>query len=351
MSHLKGSVAAAGPLRLNLLDADLAANTTYYWRVDTLLSNAPMDPNNAWGGIWSFTTQWTIPIIETHPQSMFVGVGSDAVFSVALRTDLSLLEPVSYAWYDENDQLISDGPRVSGATTSQLTISDVGPDEMGKSFYCVASNADGSDTSDRATLTAKALVAHYTMNDAITPEARTVADASGLGHDGVAAEGVASTTGVDGGALQFDANGWVDCGTWNPSEGTGQLTVAFWANWGGSNGSWQAVLGKRDSWETQNFYWLISCNDQDAGRLGWHGTTWAGLGNNVLPIGEWTHIAVTFDGANAIMYVNGGSGGRAKSLSVRRQERRPHLPRRGQRLGRPLQGCPRRCPDLQLCPG
>jgi hypothetical protein len=304
MSHLKGFVGAAGPLQLNLLDADLAVNTTYYWRVDTLLSNTPMDPNNAYGSIWSFTTQWTKPIIQTQPRSVFVEAGTDAVFSVGLRTDLSLLEPVSYAWYDENDQL------VAGATTSQLTISDVGPDELGKSFYCVASNADGSATSDAATLTVKLLVAHYMMDDIITTEAKSVLDASGLGHDGLAAEGVASTTtGIDGGALQFDANGWVDCGTWNPSDPTGQLTVAFWANWGGSNGSWQSVISKRDSWETQNFYWIVTCNDQDGGRLAFGGGAWPGFGDHYLPIGQWAHLAITFDGANATMYMNGAQVG------------------------------------------
>ncbi|MBE0535551.1 MAG: hypothetical protein IH624_07765 [Phycisphaerae bacterium] len=309
MSRLKGSVNAAGPLQFSLSDADLAVNTTYYWRVDTLLSDAARDPNNAYGSIWSFTTQWTKPVIQTHPQNVFVEAGGDAVFAAALRNDLSLLQPVSYAWYDGNNQLVTDGPGVSGATTSQLTISNAGIADLGRSFYCVASNADGSATSNAASLTVKSLVAHYAMDDIISPETTSVLDSSGLEHHGVAVEGVVSAVGINGGSLLFDANGWVDCGPWNPSEGTGQLTVAFWANWGGSNGSWQAVISKRDSWETENFYWILSCNDQDAGRMGWHGTTWAGLGDNILPTGEWTHVAVTFDGANAVMYVNGAQAG------------------------------------------
>lgn len=309
MSYLKGSAPAAGPLQLNLTDADLEVNTTYYWRVDTMLSDAPRDPNNAYGSIWSFTTQWTKPVILAHPRSVMVDAGGDAVFSVELRTDLSLLEPVSFAWYDENDQLIVDAPGVSGAATSELTIANVGAAELGKSFYCVATNADGSAQSDAATLTVKLLVAHYRMDDIITADAKSVLDSSGLGNHGVAAEGVVSAAGVDGGALLFDSNGWVDCGTWNPSALTGQLTVAFWANWGGSNGSWQAVMSKRDSWETENFYWIITCNDQDGGRLGFGGTMWPGLGDNYMPVGEWAHVTITFDGANAMMYMNGALAG------------------------------------------
>ena len=92
-----------------------------------------------------------------------------------------------------------------------------------------------------------ALVAHYPLDEG---EGTTTADASGNGHTGTI-EG--TPTWVDGqpglGKALFykgenPADGRVNCGTWNPSAGTGELTVAFWAKWNGPIGpsNWQGVV-------------------------------------------------------------------------------------------------------------
>ena len=95
------------------------------------------------------------------------------------------------------------------------------------------------------------LVAYYPLDEG---SGSVAADASGNGHDG---EIIGEPTWVDGQpgfgrALYFNgvspATGWVNCGRWNPSEETGQLTVAFWAKWDGSMGDdqWQGLVSKRD---------------------------------------------------------------------------------------------------------
>jgi hypothetical protein len=153
------------------------------------------------------------------------------------------------------------------------------------------------------------LVGYYSMNEGVGTE---VADASGYQNHGSAEVELTWVNGPQGfgTALFFDgsnpARSWVNCGTWNPSEQTGQLTVAFWVQWNGPNDNWQGVVAKRDSYEpapdgAMMWYFEISqgVNDIFFGR---RGQTPASGG--VLPIGEWKHIAVTCDGSAATMYID-----------------------------------------------
>ena len=60
--------------------------------------------------------------------------------------------------------------------------------------------------------------------------------------------------GGNGNALYFDgstpARSWVNCGTWNPSAETGQLTIALWVRWDGPiAGMGQMIMAKRDYWD------------------------------------------------------------------------------------------------------
>jgi len=158
------------------------------------------------------------------------------------------------------------------------------------------------------------LVAYYPMNEG---DGTLVADASGNGHDG-AAQG--TVTWVDGPpgfgkAILYDgsnpAKGWVNCGTWNPSAGTGQLTVAFWVMYQGTNANWQGLVGKRDGYDPATappMMWYIEAN-QGSGvvSFGCRNRTFTGAG--VMPKGVWTHLAVTFDGTTATTYVNGEPNG------------------------------------------
>ena len=172
-----------------------------------------------------------------------------------------------------------------------------------------------------ATSTAIAeLVAYYPLSEGA---GTTVADASGKGHTGMIQ---GTPTWVDGPsgygkALYFNgqnpASGWVNCGTWNPSAGTGQLSVAFWAKWGGSMGSsqYQGLVAKRDEWDSTGAgtlsMWEIEVDATTNVVHFFRGGSYPTSGNYVMPVGEWVHIAVTFNGTTAIFYVNGtqtGSG-------------------------------------------
>jgi hypothetical protein len=100
-------------------------------------------------------------------------------------------------------------------------------------------------------------------------------DASGNGHNAVFMVNdpnilddivpdttVPYVTGKVGTAVVFDGQTqFAYTGTWNPSEGTNQLTVAFWAKWNGSAGHWEGPIGKRDSYANNNMMWQIEMNE------------------------------------------------------------------------------------------
>jgi hypothetical protein len=93
------------------------------------------------------------PSYTTQPQSVSVGSGSTASFSVATSGNSF----VQYRWYF-NGNLLSNGlssangATISGATSSTLQLADVGAAAAG-SYYCVAENYADSVTSNSATLT------------------------------------------------------------------------------------------------------------------------------------------------------------------------------------------------------
>jgi hypothetical protein len=81
------------------------------------------------------------PLISTHPIDQFAARGGQATFSVAVRGQPSC----TYQWRFRGVDL-TDGHRVSGASTASLTLVDVQPDDAGL-YTVVASNATGSASS------------------------------------------------------------------------------------------------------------------------------------------------------------------------------------------------------------
>jgi len=161
------------------------------------------------------------------------------------------------------------------------------------------------------------LVAYYPLSEGT---GTTTADASGNGHNGTIQ---GTPTWVDGPpgfgkALTYNgqnpAAGWVNCGTWDPSAGTGQLSVTFWAKWAGPIGpdNWQGPVGKRNGWDDTGAgqMWEFEINATNNQISFFRGGSYPNCGGRVLPTGEWTHVAVTFDGTTMVFYVDGQETGR-----------------------------------------
>jgi subtilisin family serine protease len=158
------------------------------------------------------------------------------------------------------------------------------------------------------------LVAHPVAYWKLDEGQGTIArDCSGYGNDGTLLNDpcwvAAIPINIPGIALQFDGiDDYVDCGTFNPSEATGQITVAVWAKWNGLTGQYQGVIGKRDTWAAHDMMWQIECN-RDTGVVKAQREGIADIQDPwwVLPIEAYEHVAFTFDGTTGTLYRNGGA--------------------------------------------
>ncbi|MCX8092450.1 MAG: immunoglobulin domain-containing protein, partial [Verrucomicrobiae bacterium] len=105
--------------------------------------------SNAFGVALSSNATLTVivpPTITAHPQSLTVNQGSNATFSVTATGTL----PLAYQWR-KNGVALSDGGRISGATTPTLVISNViGSDAA--SYDVIVSNGAGPAYSAAAQL-------------------------------------------------------------------------------------------------------------------------------------------------------------------------------------------------------
>jgi hypothetical protein len=149
-------------------------------------------------------------------------------------------------------------------------------------------------------------------------------DSSGNGHHGTllgTPEWVSGPEGF-GGALAFnpDRCTGVDCGIFDPTNGTGQFTVALWAFWDGT-GTDQHFLSKSNEWgaDTMMFQVELWGEHTDANYTDRIGISYAPAGSvpfSIMPKNEWVHLALTFDGTNAILYLNGVDEEGPKPFSI-----------------------------------
>ena len=121
-------------------------DTTYFWRVDQVLS----DTSVIRGDTWVFNVADNIPQIVTNPADLTVDYGDAGSMSV---TDLYAL---SYQWYKYvdgiSDTMVTDNARISGATTAEITFTAPIFSDEGD-YYCVITDGVDEAQSDVATLT------------------------------------------------------------------------------------------------------------------------------------------------------------------------------------------------------
>ncbi|MCP4613586.1 MAG: LamG domain-containing protein, partial [Planctomycetes bacterium] len=149
-------------------------------------------------------------------------------------------------------------------------------------------------------------VGHWTFDEG----AGTVAlDSSGNGNDGTLEDGPTVVEGQFGLALAFDGSRVTipasDSLTANLFQGS--FAVSGWINPTRAGNTWQQIFRSVRAAETNDTLFLN--ND---GRLSWRGRVggaWAGgmceTDPDVVPADQWTHFAVTGDGTNFRIYVNG----------------------------------------------
>lgn len=86
------------------------------------------------------------------------------------------------------------------------------------------------------------------------------------------------------------------------------------AKWDGLTDQWQGLMSKRDSWSRYDMMWQIEAN-QSTGLVRFQRDGEAEVPAVTPTVGEWTHIAATFDGTVATVYTNGEQTGQDTSWS------------------------------------
>ena len=150
-------------------------------------------------------------------------------------------------------------------------------------------------------------------------------DSSGNNHHGKVLGTPNWTTGPAGvgGALLFGPGvcTGVDCGIFDPTKGTGKFTLALWAFWDGT-GTFQHFLTKSNGWGTTTMMfqvelWGAHTSTTYTDRVGISYDP-ASVPFSIMPKNEWVHLAWTFDGTNARLYLNGIDADGPKALTIGR---------------------------------
>ena len=151
------------------------------------------------------------------------------------------------------------------------------------------------------------LVGYYPLDEGAGDIAH---DMSGEGHDGTLHNGITwISPAYLGGGVNSDgtADTRIELGTWNPAQGTGQLSLALWIRWAGGGGTYQGLIGKRDLWpDTTMFQFQIRPENGGTFRLETGSISIVSPNNTLEPLAQtWVHVAATFDGTTARLYLNG----------------------------------------------
>jgi N,N-dimethylformamidase beta subunit-like, C-terminal/Concanavalin A-like lectin/glucanases superfamily/Bacterial Ig domain len=156
--------------------------------------------------------------------------------------------------------------------------------------------------------TSNTLVAAYSFDEGT---GSTLGDATGKGNNGTISGPTWSAAGKYGGALSFDGvNDWVTVNDSNSLDLANALTLEAWVNPTAING-WECALMKEATGDLAYAIYADN-NGNDSGgprrpvasiRQG-NSTYWT-PGTAQLSTNTWTHLAVTYDGSNLNIYVNG----------------------------------------------
>jgi regulation of enolase protein 1 (concanavalin A-like superfamily) len=151
------------------------------------------------------------------------------------------------------------------------------------------------------------LVGYYPLNEGAGDIAH---DMSGEGHDGTLHNGITwISQAYQGGGVNCDGttDTRIELGTWNPAEGTGQLSLALWIRWAGGGGTYQGLIGKRNTWPaTTMFQFQVRPENGGTFRLETGSVAIVSPNNTLNPLVQtWAHVAATFDRTTARLYLNG----------------------------------------------
>lgn len=147
------------------------------------------------------------------------------------------------------------------------------------------------------------LVAYYAADGSTT-------DGSGFGNHGTLHNGAGYSSGHQGQGFTFDGvNDYVTAPDSASLDMSTQLTLSLWVRpeSGGASGGHTGLVWKgNDIDSSSNQSYALLYTNRVFFRVGGSPGTFAQLDSgSVLPLGEYSHIAATFDGSTMRTYVNG----------------------------------------------
>ncbi|MBN2063646.1 MAG: LamG domain-containing protein [Sedimentisphaerales bacterium] len=171
--NLTGTI-GTDPIQTMELSPDLAINTTYYWRVDTVFGQES-EPNIAYTGeIWSFNTNQkpenaVVKDVMIKPATEPFGTLTCTAYDPA---NLGL----NYRWYLDVDTTttgdevaLTNGSVYQGCDTDALTVNTTGqPDQNNIYYVCEAYNASGNVFSNSARMVHGIMVNRYAFDGDLT---------------------------------------------------------------------------------------------------------------------------------------------------------------------------------------
>ncbi len=153
-------------------DPDLTRDTKYFWAVDQRLQD---DPNTIPGVTWSFTTQLTLPVIESQPTGVVTIAGGYAKFTVSAYDPLD--GELTYAWRKVGSATVL-------STTDTLELMDVTIADEGQ-YLCDVMNINKTQTNPADLKIAKPVV-RWKFDETA---GKMASDSSGNGINGTLGDG------------------------------------------------------------------------------------------------------------------------------------------------------------------
>ncbi len=281
---------------------DNVAAGTYFYRViavDTAGQSGPAS-NQATGTATADTTAPTVSITapaNNATVSGTVAVTATAADNVAVAGVQFKIDGVNVGSEDTVAPYTAswDSRTVSNATH---TISAVARD----------ASANSTTTSISVTVANTAptgLVAAYNFN---AGSGTAIADNSGNGRSGTASSPVWNTTGKYGNSLTFNsAANLVTVADNAALDLTTGATLEAWVYPTTTDTAWRTILMKENP-AAGDLSYALEANTPYGGAGGWQvvGTSTRAAENTArLPVNTWTHVAMTYDGANLRFYQGG----------------------------------------------
>ena len=154
------------------------------------------------------------------------------------------------------------------------------------------------------------LVAHWPLDD---PAGATEAAETSGAHPGAVGAGVTfgGPGAIAGTSAEFDGSGGIQA-EWSAAINPESFTLTLWARSNGGAGAWNSPVTSRNDLNPDSQGYLIYDNEPGGVWTFWSGNgtddgNWQVLDGPEVKLGEWQHLAITYDDAEEVkkLYVDG----------------------------------------------